>query len=144
MQTNQAYFMDMERSHSEGIVEAERSAVEVHQTESGPVACKVRECFSQCSGEVGGKVTAGALRRLIHAQNYRCALSGDELTPDNAQLDHITAATNGGSNGIGNVIWVSELVNQAKGTMDVDEFVSMCCAVADHCRGSYGCACLGS
>ena len=61
--------------------------------------------------------------KLIEKQKYRCALSGVELTPETAVLDHIVPITEGGGDDIDNLQWVHEEVNRMKGTMDNDQFI---------------------
>jgi 5-methylcytosine-specific restriction endonuclease McrA len=61
--------------------------------------------------------------KLIEKQKYRCALSGVELTPETAVLDHIVPITDGGGDDIDNLQWVHEEVNRMKGTMDNGQFI---------------------
>lgn len=70
------------------------------------------------------------LMQLIEQQGYRCALTGKALTPQTARLDHKHPVSQGGSHDISNLHWVLETVNTAKGTMSLDQFVSMCIDVA--------------
>ena len=72
------------------------------------------------------KASSVELRKLIAEQDYRCALSGVEMTPDDAELDHIDPIENGGSNEINNLQWLHKDVNRAKGTMSQDEFLLIC------------------
>jgi len=74
-------------------------------------------------------ITTASLLELIKAQDYRCALSGVELTPETAQLDHKQPMSAGGKHELGNVWFVHKDVNRAKSTMTVDEFVQMCLRV---------------
>lgn len=76
------------------------------------------------------KVTAKRLRVLVERQSFKCALSGQEITPDWAALDHITPKSEGGRHTMGNVQWVDPRVNTMKGTMGQSEFISLCVAVA--------------
>lgn len=71
-------------------------------------------------------VTASKIMQLIENQHFRCALSGRKLTPETASLDHIVPLSRGGSHEIENLWVVEHLVNTAKGTMTVDEFLEMC------------------
>lgn len=71
-------------------------------------------------------VSQGALMRLVETQKFRCALSGVELTPENAALDHILPVAKGGEHKIENLQWVHKEVNRMKGAMDQDTFVEMC------------------
>lgn len=70
--------------------------------------------------------TAAELRELVEKQNYKCNLSGVDLTPDTAALDHIIPITEGGTNHISNLQWLDEQVNRAKGTMTQAAFIEMC------------------
>lgn len=69
---------------------------------------------------------------LLESQQYRCALSGRELSPETASLDHVIPLSRGGVHDISNVQVLDYRVNAAKGTMTVEEFVHMCRDVALH------------
>jgi len=70
------------------------------------------------------------LMRLVEAQEFRCALSGIELTPETAALDHITPVASGGKHSINNLQWLNSEVNRMKGMLSVDVFIDICCRVA--------------
>lgn len=83
-----------------------------------------------------GKITAKSLVELIEKQNFRCALSGVELTPDTASIDHKIPISRGGLNDISN-LWILEAnINRAKNTMTVEEFIQMCRDVTEFHRSS--------
>ncbi len=75
-------------------------------------------------------VTAKKIMDLIERQKFRCALSGRELTPETASLDHVTPLSRGGSHELSNLCVVDYQINTAKGTMTVEEFLAMCRDVA--------------
>jgi len=78
-------------------------------------------------GEMKAKsATSSELMRLIKRQEYRCALSGEKLTPNTAELDHIIPRCRGGSDTIDNLQWLDKNVNRMKGRMTVEEFVAVC------------------
>ena len=79
-------------------------------------------------------ITEARLLTLLEHAGFKCALSGLPLEPDNANLDHKVPISQGGEHSLDNVHWVRKEINAMKGTMDVDEFVSFCCAVAAHAR----------
>lgn len=76
--------------------------------------------------------THDELRELIEMQRYRCALSGAQLTPENAQIDHIHPVKQGGDHSIDNLQWVHERVNRIKGSMSNEAFIKWCTRVARH------------
>lgn len=76
------------------------------------------------------KGTANKLMALIESQSYKCALTGQDLTPENAHLDHKLPLSRGGDNKLGNLQWIHKDVNKAKGEMTNEEFVKMCRKVA--------------
>jgi 5-methylcytosine-specific restriction endonuclease McrA len=76
------------------------------------------------------KVSATMLKTILEMQGYKCALSGKRLTPEIAVLDHKIPLSRGGTNDASNLQWLDKEVNKAKGSMDCDEFVAMCKAVA--------------
>jgi len=77
-------------------------------------------------------ITAKMILEVIERQGRRCALSGRELTPETASLDHIMPLSRGGAHDLGNLWVVDHKVNTAKGTLTVEEFIALCCEVADH------------
>ena len=72
------------------------------------------------------------LRDLLEKQNYRCAVTGAPLTPENVGLDHIVPITRGGANSIKNCQFVLATINAAKGTHTSREFIELCHRVAEH------------
>ena len=97
----------------------------------------IRDLREQATPEEGGPseaiaITAGFLLKLIESQDYRCALTGRELTPETAALDHKQPRADGGENEPDNLWWVHQDVNRAKGTMAVEAFVDMCRDVVTH------------
>lgn len=77
------------------------------------------------------KATAAQLRELVKKQEYRCALTGRGLKPETASCDHRIPISNGGTHDIANIQILHRDVNRAKGTMSHDDFVAMCCEVAE-------------
>lgn len=69
---------------------------------------------------------------LLHKQGFKCAYTGDPLTPEDVSGDHIVPASMGGSHDIGNIALVRRSVNHAKGTQTIDEFREMCQKVVNH------------
>jgi 5-methylcytosine-specific restriction endonuclease McrA len=86
------------------------------------------ESKSESDGENSSRnvATSRQLRKLVDRQGYRCALTGRELTPDAAFVDHVTPVSSGGSSAIENLQVVHADVNEAKGTMTQDEFIQLC------------------
>lgn len=71
-------------------------------------------------------VTAKQILALIERQGFRCALSGRALIPETVSLDHILPVSRGGEHALSNIWAVDHQVNSAKGTLTVEEFVSLC------------------
>ncbi len=80
----------------------------------------------------GDCIKLGELRALLHRQQYKCALSGTELTPTNIALDHIVPVAMGGAFSIDNCQLVTKEINRAKHTMSQDDFLQMCNNVCRH------------
>lgn len=76
------------------------------------------------------KVDATFLKSLIEKQEFRCALSGIELTPETAALDHIIPYSRGGRHRRDNVQWVHDDINTLKGQVEYGRFVELCRLVA--------------
>lgn len=77
-------------------------------------------------------VTTSQIKKLIESQNYRCALTNRKLTPETASLDHKQPISRGGTHEVANLWVVEHFVNTAKGSLTVEEFVSMCRDVVRH------------
>jgi hypothetical protein len=88
---------------------------------------------AQVNGSAAAKsrcATAADLKRTLVAQDFRCALSGQELTLDNVTIDHIRPIAEGGDDSAGNLQLVERDVNRMKGTLSLNRFVRLCCLVA--------------
>ena len=79
-------------------------------------------------------VTTKVILDLLAGQDYKCALSGLDLEPNNAQLDHIVPSKLGGPHTPDNVQILHESVNRAKSAMLEEEFVALCHAVVAHTK----------
>lgn len=79
-----------------------------------------------------GKVTIKGLMEVVERQGFKCALTGIEITPRLASLDHKDPRSLGGDDDMGNLQVVLPMVNRAKTNMSERQFVSMCHAVARH------------
>lgn len=73
---------------------------------------------------------AVGLMDLLRKQEFRCALSGKELTPKNAELDHIVPRSKGGSDDLDNLQWLDKRINRMKGQMSQEQFLDCCRKVA--------------
>jgi hypothetical protein len=87
----------------------------------------IRELLGEDACKPNGEIATGAeLMSLLKKQEYRCALTGEKLTPNTAQLDHKTPKSKGGDDVLDNLQWLDRTVNKMKGSMTVEEFVSVC------------------
>ena len=80
-----------------------------------------------------GKLTPKKLKQLLEHQEYRCALTGRPLSPENCQIDHIVPKRDIDPELIDlceNLQLVVEEVNRAKNTLGNDEFIAICRDVA--------------
>lgn len=69
---------------------------------------------------------------LLYQQGFRCAYTGEVLTPETTAGDHKIPVSRGGGHSIKNIALVKREVNTAKHTLTVEEFVLMCKKVAAH------------
>lgn len=76
------------------------------------------------------KMRLPELYELLEVQDYRCALTGKELSPDDVALDHIVPISNGGDFSLANSQLVSKSANRAKHTLSQDDFIELCKSVA--------------
>lgn len=73
-----------------------------------------------------GSITVKELKEVILHQEYRCYLTGEQLTVDNYSLDHIVPSSKGGTNNKENLGVVTRKVNYMKRDLSVEEFVNYC------------------
>ena len=66
--------------------------------------------------------TVKEILELIEAHDYRCALTGVELTTENAALDHIVPVADGGGSEIENLMPVHREVNRMKDQLSLEDF----------------------
>ncbi len=64
------------------------------------------------------------LATLWKKQKGICVLSGDKLTRENAQVDHIITKKNGGKNDFDNFRWITKESNQIKGPLNDEKLKS--------------------
>ncbi len=75
---------------------------------------------------VTGPVSTSNVLAMLERQQYRCALTRRELTPETAALDHIVPLRFGGQHVIENTQVLHKDVNRAKNSMTNDDFVQLC------------------
>ena len=78
----------------------------------------------------GTRITRLQVMKLLEQQEYKCALTGWDLTPRTASLDHVVPLSRDGPHTIENAQIVDHRVNRAKGSLSNVEFIELCCAVA--------------
>jgi 5-methylcytosine-specific restriction endonuclease McrA len=66
------------------------------------------------------------LAGLWKKQRGLCALTGERLTRQNAELDHIIPKARGGDDSLSNLRWVTKEVNRAKRDLTDAEFIALC------------------
>jgi len=82
------------------------------------------------SKETIGVATPDQLLRLLHKQQFLCRLSGLPLTPETARCDHIVPRSAGGADSIDNLQWLHVDVNNMKGQLGMQRFISLCQLIA--------------
>jgi len=85
-----------------------------------------------------GAVSTENVLRLLEYQRYRCALTGRELAPETAALDHIVPIRCDGEHAIENTQVLHKEVNRAKGSLTNPEFIHLCREVVTHCVAREG------
>jgi CRISPR/Cas system Type II protein with McrA/HNH and RuvC-like nuclease domain len=83
----------------------------------------------------GETATRRQLLQLIRSQDYKCALSGVALEPNDAELDHKIPVAKGGDHSIGNLQVLHKVVNRMKSQMTSEELVRWCRLIASHTPG---------
>lgn len=74
-------------------------------------------------------ITPRHILGLLRRQQYRCAYTGEVLSPATVSADHFVPLSRGGSHSLSNVRLVTKQANRAKGTMTFEEFVALCISV---------------
>ena len=76
--------------------------------------------------------TVKKIYEKLKENQFKCALSGIELSPDNFCIDHVKSLADGGTNHVNNLQCVHPVINRMKGTMSNEQFVDMCKKVAEN------------
>lgn len=76
------------------------------------------------------RITGQHLYYLLKKQQFKCALSGVDLEPEDASLDHIVPFSRGGKHELSNLQIVHAAVNRMKGTLSQEEFIGWCNKIA--------------
>jgi len=120
-------------SGSRNLVKQEESRqTERLETVGNTTGGRGKSLYPQNQAElVGGDRPSGIVNtenvmRLLEYQNYRCALTGRELSPELASLDHIVPIRLGGEHTMENVQVLHKDVNRAKNSLTNDEFIGIC------------------
>jgi hypothetical protein len=72
------------------------------------------------------------LRSMLADQDSKCYLTGVELAPETAALDHVIPVSKGGHpTDARNGGFMHAVVNKMKGSMDLDEFMQWCACVSE-------------
>lgn len=79
-----------------------------------------------------GPVSTENVLQLLGHQEYRCALTNRNLTPETAALDHIIPVRCDGEHVIENTQVLHKDVNRAKSTLTNEEFIQLCREVVEH------------
>ena len=90
--------------------------------------------------EYSSLLTPYFLYKLLEKQNFRCALSGEELLDENNNLDkpqeELNLSLDRIDSNIGylpnNVQWVTKQINWSKSTLNNQEFLKLCKQVINH------------
>lgn len=79
------------------------------------------------------------LKLLLENQNYKCALTGDNISFESEiELDHILPVTRGGSNDLSNVRWVTKEANRLKQNLTDIELKELCKKIITNTEGISG------
>jgi hypothetical protein len=114
-----------------GNIDADIIAItEDEESDAISVVPEMRDDSERFASQSCEKASAKELMAMLQLQQFRCALSGDRLTPDVSRCDHVIPVSEGGSNRIDNLQWVTHDINRAKGVMSQDAFIGMCIKVA--------------
>ena len=74
------------------------------------------------------------IKNLLIKQNFKCPITGDNLTFDNMELDHITPSSKNGKQELSNVRWITMQANRAKWNFTDKELFDFCNKVINHLK----------
>lgn len=74
-------------------------------------------------------VTPHQLASLWKRQRGLCGLTGERLSRQTAELDHILPKARGGCGVLENLRWVTKVANRSKRDLTDEEFISLCGSV---------------
>lgn len=95
--------------------------------------CKQRQRRQIQDSDPGAcNLNVSEVLQLVQRQRRRCALTGRELAPEEAALDHVMPISRGGGHHIANAQILHKDVNRAKGVLTNEEFIAICREVAAH------------
>lgn len=98
-----------------------------------PASARVRKApVPEVALPKGRAISKRDVLNLLESHAYCCALTGWELTPHTASLDHRLPVSRGGQHTVANAQVLHEDVNRAKGTLTNEEFIKLCRAVVRH------------
>jgi len=69
---------------------------------------------------------------LLEQQEYRCALTGRELTPENTSAEHIIPLRKGGKHELSNIFLVDDAVAKLKRYYSDDEVIRLARELVTH------------
>lgn len=73
------------------------------------------------------------LQALLKTQNYKCAITKDNISfESDIELDHILPTSKGGLNDLSNVRWVTKEVNRLKGNLTDSELKALCYKISNY------------
>ena len=115
---------------------------------SGKILSNFRESFIHSikknalsrNKEFANDITPEYLYELLESQNFKCAITGDNLLPEDNSLDHVRRELPlsldrvDSSKGyiICNIQWVTKRINWMKGDLSMEEFLEQCSKVLNH------------
>jgi 5-methylcytosine-specific restriction endonuclease McrA len=73
-----------------------------------------------------GEITYHGVYALLAQQEYRCALTGRHLVPEDASLDHVIPVSRQGPHRLENAQVLHKDVNRSKGALTNPEFIALC------------------
>ena len=126
------------RSHAKphlqppAVENAGQDDVELLGESPSPIQSAIRSQAEPTGSKPTGKISVKNVMQLLECQDYRCALTGRRLTPEEASLDHIIPVRDGGPHLIENTQVLHRDVNRAKSILSNEDFIAMCREVVAH------------
>ena len=103
------------------------------ETISGKNQCEKHYLMQISIDRLGTSEYWKDLKELMAKQNFKCALTGNDISfESDIDLDHIIPTSRNGNNELSNVRWVTRQANRLKNNLTDDELKALCLKIIQY------------